>query len=138
MKIMKLKGSEAVNLSNSYSALEMQGVELPFKAWYAINKTRKSLDEALETLNTAREHLLKKYAVSDGNGGYATVREGNVISYKFKDEKSKSIFEKEFSPILEDKFDVKVHTIDIDSLDGLTSSKSNNPFLDTFLEVMVN
>ena len=131
---MKLKGSEAVNLSNSYSALEMQGVELPFKAWYAINKTRKSLDEALETLNTAREHLLKKYAVSDCNGGYATVREGNVISYKFKDEKSKSIFEKEFSPLLEDKFDVKVKKVRTMNFKGKmknTSVRSNGKVLRT-------
>jgi len=136
--MIKLKGNEAVNLNNSYSALEMQGVELPFKAWYAINKTRKSLDQALETLNDAREHLLKQHAVSDGNGGYATIREGNVVSYKFKDDKSKATFEKEFSPLLEDVFEIKVHTIDIDTLDGLTSSKSDNPFLDTFLEIMVN
>ena len=132
----KVTGQQVVNLNNAFAAMEMDGKELPFKVWYAINKTRKSLNNSLSDINDAREKLLDKYALDNGNG-HATEMKNGAAMYKFKDDKSQKKFEEEFVPILSEDFELDIHKIKIDYLEGLTASKAKNPFVDTFLDIML-
>ena len=132
----KVTGQQVVNLNNAFVALEFEGSNLPFKVWYAINKTRKSLNASLDNINDAREKLLDKYGVKNGQGHITEVKDGATM-YKFKDDKSQKKFEDEFLPVLVDNFELDIHKIKIDSLEGLTASKSRNPFVDIFLDIMV-
>ena len=131
-----MTANDTMNLMIAINSIEESGKELPFKMWYALNKTKKNLVPHIENITEARNQLLGKYAVAEGQG-FATEfsQEENGEVFKFKNDKSKEAYLKEIHPILSEEVTVELHKINSKDVEDLKIRMT--PFMGLFFEEMV-
>lgn len=126
--MITVKISDVVNSMEILQKLAQQN----FKAKLALSIARllKAVEVEIQTFNTTRIDLIKKYGTKDENGELITNDEGNCII----DPESIEIFNKEFSDLLNTEIEINANKINVDLLEERDFTPSEIATLEPFLE----
>ena len=126
--MITVKISDVVNSMEILQKLAQQN----FKAKLALSIARilKAVEVEIQTFNTTRIDLIKKYGTKDENGELITNDEGNCII----DPESIEIFNKEFSDLLNTEIEINANKINVDLLEERDFTPSEIAALEPFLE----
>lgn len=126
--MITVKISDVVNSMEILQKLAQQN----FKAKLALSIARilKAVEVEIQTFNTTRIDLIKKYGTKDENGELITNDEGNCII----DPESIEIFNKEFSDLLNTEIEINANKINVDLLEERDFTPSEIAALEPFLK----
>lgn len=126
--MITVKMADVVNSMEVLQKLAQQN----FKAKLALSIARllKQIEVEIQTFNTTRMDLIKKYGTKDENGELITDEEGNCKI----DPESVETFNKELSDLLTTEIEINANKIDVELLDGCNFTPSEITALEPFLE----
>ena len=126
--MITVKMADVVNSMEVLQKLAQQN----FKAKLALSIARllKQIEVEIQTFNTTRMDLIKKYGTKDENGELITDEEGNCKI----DPESVETFNKELSDLLTTEIEINANKIDVELLDGCDFTPSEITALEPFLE----
>ena len=126
--MITVKISDVVNSMETLQKLAQQN----FKAKLALSIARllKQVEAEIQTFNTTRMDLIKKYGTKDENGELITDEEGNCKI----DPDSIETFSKELNELLATEIEINANKIDVNLLDECDFTPSEIAALEPFLE----
>jgi hypothetical protein len=137
MEKLTMTQGALLTLEQAISMFENSQSELPFKIWYGLNKTRKSIAPQLEVINESRTKLLDKHVEKADNGQYKTKEVGQAIIFDFKSDKDRESFDEAMKPVLEEEIDVSLYKMDLDLFDSMSTTLREQPLLGIIIEYLV-
>jgi hypothetical protein len=102
---------------------ELKSVKMSGKTVLKVVKSINSIIRDMEIYDNKRKEVLDKYAEKDGNGMALTENINNSLSYKFANDETKALAEKEVMEIMEKVVSITifpVSTKDIEEIKGVT------------------
>jgi hypothetical protein len=102
---------------------ELKSVKMSGKTVLKVVKSINSIITDMEIYDNKRKEVLDKYAEKDGNGMALTENINNSLSYKFANDETKALAEKEVMEIMEKVVSITifpVSTKDIEEIKGVT------------------
>lgn len=102
---------------------ELKSVKMSGKTVLKVVKSINSIIRDMEVYDNKRKEVLDKYAEKDGNGMALTENINNSLSYKFANDETKALAEKEVMEIMEKVVSITifpVSTKDIEEIKGVT------------------
>lgn len=134
---MKLQNRDVLQLFETINLMNAVLPKLPAKVTYANGKNIAALSDAYEVVNKTRFKLTEQYGIKDEKSpvGFKLENDGRTLAFKSKEDREK--FEKEFTPILDEKVEVDLYTLSIDYFDGVEIDKKTIPSIDFYNKWLV-
>src|SRR6478609_4340912 len=91
MKTLTMKTSDAINLFRGLIEYGNLNEQLPSKLTWAVNRTRRSMQETAETFDATLRELAEKYSQRDEKGNKVPNGMGFMLAEDKRDEYNKSV-----------------------------------------------